>query len=94
MKDIILDSTWDLSTSNGDFKIDKSDNQNVIFVTYIDKGQMIGDLDLGAGATSLVNSSTTQIQRFNSILAEELNKDSYTLESLEYIDNNLNIEVK
>lgn len=95
MKDIILDSNWDLSIKNGDFEIGQSDRQNVFLRAFSEKGQWISDVLAGVGISSLINSTTTQLQRFKALLAEDIKGDGYTLENMELNEKGeLNISFK
>lgn len=95
MKDVLLDSDWDLGIKDGDFVIGDSDRQNVFLRAFSEKGQWISDVLAGVGITSILNATTTQIQRFKSLLAEDISVDGYTLENMELNEKGeINIQFK
>lgn len=93
--DIILtEENYDLSFSNGDFKVEDSDTQHIQILLDLSKGNLIQNPDVGVNLISFLNSNNS-IQQLRRAISLQLEKDGYTNIQVDLdTENNIMVDAK
>lgn len=93
--DIILsENNYDLTFSNGDFKVEEADTQHIQLILDMNKGNLIQNPDVGVNISSFLNGNNN-LQQLRRTISLQLEKDGYTniQTDLDH-ENNLTVDAK
>ena len=80
-RDLLIEP--DLQIENGDLKIGISDDRNIEYIVYANKGQIRKSPLLGVEIVTFVNSPTTDGRGVRKAIRQELERDGYRLNELD-----------